>query len=198
MRNIPATLIDFHANKNGQWHPTHISWRIGSFSSLDWFSLTLFPHKEYARILRVTLIFFMAIAGCTSEHQIDKSKLTRHEKEKPATNSVRQEIGEASWYGPGFQGKETSSGEIFDQREMTAAHPSLPMGTKAKITNLENNQKVEVRINDRGPYAEDRAIDLSGAAAKKLDMKKEGTAHVLIESEANQKKSVNTESSKKK
>jgi rare lipoprotein A len=64
---------------------------------------------------------------------------------------------------------------------MTAAHPTLPMGTKAKVTNLENGKKVEVRINDRGPYADDRVIDLSGAAAKKLDMKEGGTAEVKIE-----------------
>jgi rare lipoprotein A len=64
---------------------------------------------------------------------------------------------------------------------MTAAHPTLPMGTKAKVTNLENGKKVEVRINDRGPYAKDRVIDLSGAAANKLDMKEGGSAQVKIE-----------------
>ncbi len=85
-----------------------------------------------------------------------------------------------TWYGPGFQGQETASGNTFDQKKMTAAHPSLPLGTKAEVTNLENNKKVEVTINDRGPYAKDRAIDLSSAAAKKLDMKKSGVTKVKI------------------
>lgn len=81
---------------------------------------------------------------------------------------------------------------------MTAAHPTLPMGTKAKVTNLENNKKVEVKINDRGPYAEDRVIDLSGAAAKKLDIKKGGTAQVKIEAKPTKKKSSAKKSRKKK
>lgn len=71
---------------------------------------------------------------------------------------------------------------------MTAAHPSLPMGTKAKVTNLENGKAVEVRINDRGPYADDRVIDLSGAAAKKLEMKKDGSGQVSIETKSTKNK----------
>jgi rare lipoprotein A len=81
---------------------------------------------------------------------------------------------------------------------MTAAHPTLPMGTKAKVTNLENGKKVEVRINDRGPYAEDRIIDLSGAAANKLDMKEDGTTQVKIETKPAKKKRSVKHSSKKK
>ena len=101
---------------------------------------------------------------------------------------MRTEVGEASWYGPGFQGKETANGDTFDQTKMTAAHPSLPMGTKAKVTNLENDKEVEVRINDRGPYAKDRVIDVSRAAAKKLDMQEDGTAQVKIETKRTDKK----------
>jgi rare lipoprotein A len=111
---------------------------------------------------------------------------------------MHKEVGEASWYGPGFQGQETASGETFDQKEMTAAHPTLPMGTKAKVTNLENDKKVEVRINDRGPYADNRVIDLSSAAAKKLDMKEDGTTQVKIETKPIKKKSSARKSNKKK
>ncbi|MDD5410542.1 MAG: septal ring lytic transglycosylase RlpA family protein, partial [Methylobacter sp.] len=114
------------------------------------------------------------------------------------TKPVQKEVGEASWYGPGFQGQETASGKTFNQKEMTAAHPTLPMGSKAKVTNLENNKKVEVKINDRGPYAEDRVIDLSGAAAKKLDIKEGGTAKVKIEAKPVKKKSSAKKSRKKK
>ncbi len=91
------------------------------------------------------------------------------------------EYGEASWYGPGFEGKQTASGETFDQNRLTAAHLSLPLGTKVKVTNLENGRSVKVEVNDRGPYVRGRAIDLSKAAARKLDMVDEGTAPVRIE-----------------
>ena len=138
--------------------------------------------------LSFVLLVTLAISGCTSEHWGGQDKKTQQEKGSAATKPMHKEVGEASWYGPGFQGHETSNGETFDQKEMTAAHPSLPMGTKATVTNLENGKKVVVRINDRGPYAEDRAIDLSGAAAKKLDMKEDGTAQVKIETKPTRKK----------
>jgi rare lipoprotein A len=129
----------------------------------------------------ITLVSALAIFGCSAENSIEQSQQAQQEKSHVANKSIRKEVGEASWYGPGFQGKETANGETFDQKDMTAAHPSLPMGTKAEVTNLENGKKVEVKINDRGPYADGRVIDLSGAAAKKLDMKKDGSAQVKIE-----------------
>jgi rare lipoprotein A len=91
------------------------------------------------------------------------------------------EQGEGSWYGPGFHGKKTACGETYDQNELTAAHRKLPLGSEATVTNLETRKQVEVEINDRGPYAGDRKIDLSKAAAKELDMLHEGTAPVRIE-----------------
>ena len=89
--------------------------------------------------------------------------------------------GQASWYGPGFHGKKTASGEIFDQGRLTAAHKTLPLGTKAKVTNLENGTSVEVEINDRGPYVGDRVIDLSRAAANALGFVESGLTMVRIE-----------------
>lgn len=91
------------------------------------------------------------------------------------------EKGKASWYGPGFHGKKTSNGEIYDQHSFTAAHTNFPMNTIVKVTNLENNKIVVVRINDRGPFAKNRIIDLSNAAAKELDMTQKGTADVQLE-----------------
>ncbi|MDD5323118.1 MAG: septal ring lytic transglycosylase RlpA family protein [Methylococcales bacterium] len=152
-------------------------------------------------VSRVALIGALAISGCTSEHWGGgvQDKQTQQGKGSAATKPLHKEVGEASWYGPGFQGQETASGETFDQKEMTAAHPSLPMGTKAKVTNLENGKKVEVSINDRGPYAENRVIDLSSAAANKLDMKEDGTTQVKIETKKPvKKKSTAKHSSKKK
>jgi len=93
---------------------------------------------------------------------------------------IHAERGEASWYGPHFAGKRTASGERFDPRRLTAAHPNLPLGARATVTNLENGRRVEVRITDRGPYADGRAIDLSEAAARRLGMVEDGTAPVRI------------------
>jgi len=89
--------------------------------------------------------------------------------------------GIASWYGPGFHGKKTTSGEVYDQHDMTAAHQSLPLGTRVVVTNLRNGRAVEVRINDRGPFARSRVIDLSYAAASTLDMIGPGTAPVRVQ-----------------
>jgi len=88
--------------------------------------------------------------------------------------------GIASWYGPGFHGKKTATGEIFDMYAMTAAHKTLPIPSYAQVTNLENHRSVIVRINDRGPYVGNREIDLSYAAAKNLDMEQDGTGAVEI------------------
>lgn len=91
------------------------------------------------------------------------------------------EKGKASWYGPGFHGKKTSNGEVYDQHSLTAAHTNFPMNTIVKVTNLENNKIVIVRINDRGPFAKNRIIDLSNAAAKEIEMTQKGTADVQLE-----------------
>lgn len=89
--------------------------------------------------------------------------------------------GIASWYGPGFHGQQTSSGAIYDQHAMTAAHPTLPLGTRARVTNLDTGKSCEVLINDRGPFAKGRVIDLSYAAARQLGMVGPGTARVRID-----------------
>ncbi|KOR34416.1 hypothetical protein AM228_24210 [Planktothricoides sp. SR001] len=89
--------------------------------------------------------------------------------------------GWASWYGPGFDGNYTASGEVFDQYDMTAAHPSLPFGTLVQVTNLDNGASVTVRINDRGPFAGGRIIDLSAGAAEALGMIYTGEAYVVLQ-----------------
>jgi len=89
--------------------------------------------------------------------------------------------GLASWYGGKFHGRLTSSGEVFDTNEMTAAHRELPFGTMVKVTNLDNGRSAVVKINDRGPFVEGRVIDLSRAAAETLDMLASGVARVSLE-----------------
>lgn len=99
-----------------------------------------------------------------------------------------EQTGKASWYGPGFHGEQTASGEIFDQNERTAAHRSLPLGTDVEVTNVKTGKSVELEINDRGPYVKDRVIDLSRAAAKDLGIKEKGLATVKIEADSVPKK----------
>ena len=83
---------------------------------------------------------------------------------------MTMETGLASWYGPKFHGKLTASGEVFNQEKFTAAHPTLPWGSRVKVTNLDNGKSVDVRINDRGPFKRGRIIDVSRAAARALGM----------------------------
>jgi len=97
------------------------------------------------------------------------------------TTLAADQVGLASWYGADFQGKPTASGQIFDEEKLTAAHRTLPLRSRVRVTNLENGRSVEVRINDRGPYVPGRVLDLSSRAAKSIGMHKEGLALVRIE-----------------
>ena len=90
------------------------------------------------------------------------------------------EQGEASWYGPGFHGNRTANGETYNQNELTAAHRTLPFNTVVRVVNQNNGKSVNVRINDRGPYARGRIIDLSREAARHIDMIGPGTAPVRL------------------
>lgn len=99
----------------------------------------------------------------------------------PAHEPNYDEVGIASWYGPTFHGKDSASGEPFDENAMTAAHPTLPIPSLVRVTNLDNGRTVVVRLNDRGPFVDDRIIDLSKAAAGALDMHGPGTARVRVQ-----------------
>jgi len=94
---------------------------------------------------------------------------------------VSTHSGEASWYGPGFYGNRTASGEVFRPGTMTAAHRTLPFGTKVRVTNLWNGRRAVVRINDRGPFVGHRVIDLGHGAAKELGLMTSGVAQVKLE-----------------
>jgi len=113
------------------------------------------------------LALALVVAGCSAR--------------APMPEPGHPQTGIASWYGPGFHGHATTSGEIYNAYDLTAAHPRLPLGTVARVTNLETGRAVDVRINDRGPFVKDRAIDLSYAAAQKIGVVGPGTAPVRIE-----------------
>ncbi len=107
-----------------------------------------------------------------------KPQITAGAKHHRSTGSY---TGKASWYGPGFHGRRTANGERFNQNAYTAAHRSLPFGTKVKVTNLHNGRSVTVRINDRGPFIRGRIIDLAAGAAKAIGLHSSGVAPVRIQ-----------------
>ena len=114
-------------------------------------------------LLRVAAIAIMvALAGCAAP----RSRVATPPPE-PMADAIQR--GPASWYGEPHHGRRTASGEIYDMHQLTAAHPTLPFGTRVLVTNLKNDRSVEVRINDRGPHVAGRIIDVSYAAAQKLD-----------------------------
>jgi rare lipoprotein A len=136
------------------------------------------PYSERVRWLQlhagsvalVAWVGLIGLAGCTNHPGNEREART------PPSQS-----GVASWYGPGFHGKKTTSGAIYDQNKLTAAHQTLPLGSRVRVTNLRNRKTVKVLINDRGPFAKGRIIDLSYAAAKRVEMVGPGTAPVLVE-----------------
>lgn len=109
---------------------------------------------------------------------------------KPQEYDRFVETGIASWYGPGFHGKSTANGERFDTHELTAAHRVLPMPSLVRVTNLENGRSLVLRVNDRGPYAHNRIIDVSQKGAELLGFKNKGTAKVRVELMARESKNL--------
>ena len=127
-----------------------------------------------------TLIFLHGCTGPTSyqpDREIARHEITTHKETKPRPYYQR---GLASYYGKGFQNKKTASGERFNLHSMTAAHKTLPFGTKVAVTNMHNGKTVKVRINDRGPFVKGRVIDLSRAAFAQIASVDEGLARVEI------------------
>ena len=151
-------------------------------------------------------IFLFLIQGCTSSIEVaanlGKKYLIPKEEKKyiqkpiykigkkynvtgkyyyPKKDLYYNKTGIASWYGPKFHGKLTANGEIYNQYALTAAHKTLPLPSAVKVTNLKNNKSIVLRINDRGPFVNDRIIDLSSKAADILDLKREGTGLVRVQ-----------------
>ena len=154
----------------------------------------------------IFIIFLILIQGCTSSIEVaanlGKKYLIQKEEQKriqkpiykigkkynvggkyyyPKKDLHYNKTGIASWYGPKFHGKLTANGEVYNQYALTAAHKTLPLPSAVKVTNLKNNKSIVLRINDRGPFVNDRIIDLSSKAADILDLKREGTGLVRVQ-----------------
>ncbi len=133
-------------------------------------------HVPFLTLLATTL----ALAACAPAAVRSDTSPTALVAETTAPPFTAQ-VGEASWYGPGFAGRRTANGEVFDPSELTAAHRELPFDTLVRVHNQRNGRSVVVRINDRGPFKSGRIIDLSRAAAEAIGMVGSGVAHVRLE-----------------
>lgn len=131
---------------------------------------------RYLLLLFITVSIFITSCGTTSRFGDSEEK----KKSETVSSGEIIEDGIASWYGPNFHGKLTANGEEYDMHGLTAAHRTLPFNTILKVKNLDNSQSVQVRVNDRGPYAKNRIIDLSKKAAEEIGMLGPGTAHVEL------------------
>jgi rare lipoprotein A len=134
------------------------------------------------------LLSLFLLVSCLPKRQVvydrrsappERRETKKEEPEKRETRGVQ--YGIASWYGPDFHGKPTSSGDIYDMYQLTCAHNSLALGTTVIVTNLENGRSLELKVNDRGPFVKERIIDLSFAAARILGIWEKGTAFVKVE-----------------
>ena len=134
------------------------------------FALTTAVTAHPRTVLGLSLVLLLAAHACTSTRPTSTAQ-----RVKPET-----QVGVASWYGPGFHGKLTASGEIYDMHAITAAHRTLPLGTMIEVRNLENGRTTLARINDRGPHKRGRIVDLSLGAAEALEMDQAGLARVRL------------------
>jgi rare lipoprotein A len=130
--------------------------------------------RQLAQVSTVALTL-VAFAACAATPRAARPPIP-----SPPTTLGWEESGEASWYGRAHQGRPTASGEPYDMRALTAAHRTLPLGTRILVTHVASGRTVEVRINDRGPHARERLIDVSEAAARELGMLDRGLARVSV------------------
>jgi len=125
------------------------------------------------------MVPLLSVAACNTTASTDPS--TTGSITQPNFETGKQlQRGMASWYGPGFHGRRTASGERFNSSEMTAAHRYLPFGTRLRVVNESNGRSVVVRVNDRGPFAHRRIIDLAKGPAQALGLTSSGTAYVSL------------------
>lgn len=142
-------------------------------------------------LVLISLLGFSYVVNETESTEISKNKVNlgnQNQNQNPQFSQLVPVITykplgimKASWYGPGFHGRKTANGEIYNQFELTAAHKSLKFGTLLRLKNFENNKSIIVRINDRGPYIEGRDLDLSYASARALGILKPGVRKVKVE-----------------
>ena len=178
----PKTIVP--AWKNGNYVIN-----LGDRATLKFDQQALFPEPQQSKnldVLESANLLRRLLGGANPVSEVvnaPKSQIATNSSFSPTLSSrvIGVMSGMASWYGPGFDGNYSASGEIFNANDLTAAHPSLPFGTIVRVVNMDNNQSVVVRINDRGPYAHGRVIDISTAAANVIGLISSGVAPVRLE-----------------
>lgn len=143
------------------------------------------PHSTTFYIFGIFICAFMVTVMSSNAEASPKKHypdtLEQFIKHNYDLDKTHFQAGKASWYGPGFHGRKTASGERFNQHAMTAAHRTLPLGTKVRVTNIDTGKSAIVKINDRGPFVHGRVVDVSYGVAKRLGMVKSGTCNIKIE-----------------
>ncbi|MEZ5840525.1 MAG: septal ring lytic transglycosylase RlpA family protein [Hyphomicrobiales bacterium] len=139
-----------------------------------------FPEEKYGKASPRVISYGDSVPKGGGRYQVGKPYKIAGKWYKPKEDPNYEATGVASWYGSAFHGRQTANGEIYDMHSLTAAHPTLPLPSYVRVTNLANKRSVVVRVNDRGPYAHGRVIDLSQRAAEMLDYKRVGTAKVKV------------------
>lgn len=140
-----------------------------------------FSEKEYGVKASPRLFTGRNIPKGGGRDIVGKPYVVKGKRYIPREDKRYDKTGLASWYGSAFHGRMTANGEIYDQYHLSAAHPTFPLPSYARVTNLENGDSVIVRVNDRGPYHPGRIIDLSNKAAEMLEVQNKGTAHVRVQ-----------------
>ncbi len=145
--------------------------------SKEYFAESEYGVKASPRVVREG----QAVPKGGGRYQVGQPYQVRGKWYKPKEDPGYDKVGLASWYGSAFHGRYTANGEVYDKYHLSAAHPTFPLPSYARVTNLENGTSVIVRVNDRGPYSEGRIIDLSSKTAEMLDVKGKGTAKVRVQ-----------------
>lgn len=134
------------------------------------------------------LLSIVSLGAAQGPHSSESSQARANPASQAATNQIKAhkprkpyQVGTASWYGSDFEGKPTASGEPYNMYDLTAAHPTLPLGSMVRVTNLRNGRVVVVRVNDRGPIVPGRIIDVSYSAARVLKFKEKGLQRVRLD-----------------
>ncbi len=163
--------------------------KLGDRATLKFDQQAIFPEPQQnlsQDVLESANLLRRLLGGATPLSEVANAPKPQVAAKSPFSPAVTNRIieittGMASWYGPGFDGNYSASGEVFNANDLTAAHPSLPFGTVVRVVNTDNGQSVVVRINDRGPYAHNRVIDISTAAANVIGLISSGVAPVRLE-----------------
>ena len=175
---VHSTFFGYHKSKK------YLLWLLlQSKLMVTWFMIGLILagcSSVSSRSDQIKQALEFTCSASSGHYKVGRPYVLYGQRYVPSSSLDYNQTGIASWYGPGFHGKQTANGAIFDENQLTAAHPTLPLPSVAEVTNLRNGKTVIVRINDRGPFVGGRIIDLSRKAAEELDFIRRGITRVQV------------------